>query len=119
METYYGGIEQAHSRLARDRVLADLKTLARDSEDLLKATLHDASDKTTEARSRVTLALERARATISELQEQAAIAARTVAKRSDAFICRHPLQLVGVAFGLGLLIGVLAVRGGRQQAELD
>ena len=71
METYFGEIEQVNSRLARERALADLKELTRDTEALLKATAHDASDKAKEVRSRVTIALERAKSTIVELQGQA------------------------------------------------
>ena len=53
METYFGSIEHAHSNLARERVLTDLKVLARDTEALLKVTAGDLSDKTSQARSRV------------------------------------------------------------------
>ena len=53
METYFGNIEHAHSNLARERVLTDLKVLARDTEALLKATAGDLSDKASQARFRV------------------------------------------------------------------
>jgi ElaB/YqjD/DUF883 family membrane-anchored ribosome-binding protein len=113
METYFGEIEQAHGRLARERALEDLKTLARDAEDLLKATAHDASDKTKEARSRVAAALNKAKATIVDVQGQALATAKAAAKGADSVIREHTYKSVGVAFGVGLLIGVLAIRVGR------
>lgn len=117
METYFGEIEQTHSRIARERALADLKTLARDAEDLLKATAHDASEKAREARSRVTTALVRAKATIIEMQEQAFVTAKAAARKTDTVIREHPYESMGVAFALGLLVGGLATRSNRQERE--
>jgi ElaB/YqjD/DUF883 family membrane-anchored ribosome-binding protein len=110
METYFGNIEHAHSDLARERVLADLKVLARDTEALLKATAGDLSDKTSQARSRVTAALERAKSTCIELQTQAVSTAKAAAQKTNSVIRDHPYESIGVAFGLGLLFGLLVNR---------
>lgn len=110
METNYEAIEKAHSAIARERVMADLQTLTRDAEDLLKATAGDVSDKAKEARSRVAAALERAKVTCVHLQEQTVATAKAAAKKADTVIRDHPYESIGVAFGVGLLIGVLVTR---------
>lgn len=110
METHFDNMEHVHSTLARERVMADLRSLIRDSEDLLKATAGDVTEKAKEARSRVTAALERARNTCQHLQEQAAASARAAARKADSTIREHPYQSLGVAFGVGLLVGVLVSR---------
>lgn len=110
METNYEEIEKAHSAMARERVLADLQDLSRDAEELLKATAGDASDKAKEARTRLTAALERAKVTYSHLQDQTIAAAKVAAKKADTVIREHPYESIGVAFGVGLLIGVLVTR---------
>lgn len=110
METHFTEIEHAHSTLARERVLADLRTLARDSEDLLKATAGDVSDKAKEARQRVLAAVEKARATCDDLQEETLARARAAAKKADTVIRDHPYESIGISFGVGLLIGVLVGR---------
>ena len=110
METHFNEIEQAHSTLARERVLADLRTLARDSEDLLKATAGDVSDKAKEARQRVLLTLDKARATCDTMQEETMARARAAAKKADTVIRDHPYESIGISFGVGLLIGVLVGR---------
>jgi len=110
METHFENMEQAQSSLARERVMADLKSLVRDSEDLLKATAGDVSEKAKEVRARVTAALERARETCGSLQEQTAATARAAARKADTVIRTHPYESIGVAFGVGLLIGVLVTR---------
>lgn len=110
METHFENLVQAHSVMARERVLRDLKTLAHDAEDLLKATAGDLSEKTKAARTRLAGALERAKATGAELQELTITSAKAAAKRADTVIRDHPYESIGVAFGIGLLVGVLVTR---------
>lgn len=110
METHFANMEHAHSTLARERVVADLKSLVRDSEDLLKATAGDLSEKAKETRSRVTAALERAKETCGNLQDETAATARAAAIKADTLVREHPYESIGVAFGVGLLIGVLVMR---------
>ncbi len=110
METNYETIEKAHSTLARERVMADLHALTRDAESLLKATAGDVSDKAKEARTRVTEALERAKSTYANLQQQTFASAKAAAKRADTVIRDHPYETIGVAFGIGLLLGVVITR---------
>ena len=110
METNYETIEKAHSALARERVKADLETLTRDAEDLLKATAGDVSDKAKEARTRVAAALERAKNTCVHLQEQTVATARAAAKKADVVIRDHPYESIGVALGVGVLLGIVIAR---------
>jgi ElaB/YqjD/DUF883 family membrane-anchored ribosome-binding protein len=103
-------MENSQSRLARERVMADLKTLASDADDLLRATASDVSEKAKDARSRVMAALERAKANYSELQEQGLESARAAAMKADDAIRTHPYESIGIAFGLGILVGVVLRR---------
>ncbi len=115
METHFANLEQAHSMIARQRVLADLKTLARDAEGLLKATAGDLGDKGRELRARLADALQRAKATCGELQKQTVASAKAAAIKTDAAIRDHPYEAVGIAFCVGLVIGVLATRKPRNE----
>ena len=98
------------SAAARQRMMADLKTLAHDAENLLKATASDVSEKTKEARERLGAALHRAKSTVQDVQDQTIDAAKAAAKKADTVIRAHPYESIGLAFGLGLLIGVLVTR---------
>jgi ElaB/YqjD/DUF883 family membrane-anchored ribosome-binding protein len=102
--------EKSASALARERVLADLQTLTHDAEDLLKATVGDVSEKAKEARARVVAALERAKTTCSHLQEQTGATAKAAAQKADSMIRSHPYESIGIAFGIGLLLGVVLTR---------
>jgi len=78
----------------------------RDAEDLLRATAGQAGEKLSEVRSRLASALETAKVTCDVLQEKTVAAA----KATDRCIRDHPYESVGVAFGVGLLVGVLVSR---------
>jgi ElaB/YqjD/DUF883 family membrane-anchored ribosome-binding protein len=110
METHFENLLQAQSLMARERVLQDLQTLARDSEALLRATAGDLSEKAKGARARLAGALERAKATCAVIQEETIACAKAAAERTDAVIRNHPYQSIGVAFGIGVLVGVLVAR---------
>ena len=110
METNFENLERAHSLIARERVLRDLKTLARSAEGLMKATAGDLGENARQARERLGGALESAKATCNELQQQAVASAKAAAQRADTLVRENPYACVGVAFGLGLLIGVLVAR---------
>ncbi len=96
--------------MTADKLVHDLKAIGRDAEDMLQATAGDLNDKARDARARLTSALNSAKATCSRLQDQAVAGA----KATDKVIREHPYQTVGVAFGVGLLVGVLALRRGRE-----
>jgi ElaB/YqjD/DUF883 family membrane-anchored ribosome-binding protein len=96
-------------RVESERLVTDLKTVARDAEDLVKATAGDVGEKAREARSRLMTALESAKHSAQVVQEKAIAGA----KATDQAIRNHPYPALGIAFGVGVLIGVLAARSRR------
>ena len=93
--------QEANQRLAKD-----LKLVMRDAEDLLKATAGQAGEKISEIRSRLAAALESAKASFGQIQDKTVLAA----KATDRVIRDHPYESLGIALGIGLLIGVLVAR---------
>lgn len=90
-----------------DKLMRDLKVVAQDAEALIKATGGDLSEKAKEARARLSQAVASAKETVLELQTKAA----EKAKVADQVVREHPYETLGVAFGVGLLLGVLFGRG--------
>ena len=88
------------------KLLRDLKTVVRDGEELLKAGARDLTERGVAARERLAAALEVARDTQRHLQESAF----TQARQTDRLIRQHPYEAVGIAFGVGLLIGAISSR---------
>src|ERR1051325_3121600 len=91
---------------ANKRRGGDPKTVAQDAEALMKATASQAGEKVVELRERLSSALESAKVTAQRLEEKTIEAA----KATDRTIREHPYQSIGIAFGVGLLIGVLVAR---------
>lgn len=110
MESNFSSTEGNGSHAARERVMADLRTLAADAEALLRATAHDATDAAKEARVRLTAGLEKAKATYDDLQAQGFESAKAAARKADQTVRAHPYESIGVAFGVGVLLGALLRR---------
>jgi len=110
MENYFPNMNASDSQAARDRVLQDLHILVADSELLLSATMQDLGEKAVEARARLKAGLIRAKATLSEIQEKGMNSAKAAADKVDTTIRDHPYESIGVAVGVGVLVGLLLGR---------
>ena len=62
-----------------------------------------------EVRERLSAAIQKAKDTCERLQDQTAAAA----KATDRAVREHPYQALGIAFGVGLLAGILIARSRR------
>jgi len=91
---------------ANHKLIIDLKAVVADAEELIKATAGQAGERLTQVRARLATAIEAAKETCQELEEKTVAAA----KATDKTIREHPYESVGVAFGVGLLLGVLVAR---------
>jgi ElaB/YqjD/DUF883 family membrane-anchored ribosome-binding protein len=94
------------AELNTNKLVTDLKRVVRDSEEFLNATKDSVGAKAQEVRERLTDALDTAKDTCLRLEEKALESA----KAADRTIRDHPYQSIGVALGVGLLIGALVAR---------
>jgi ElaB/YqjD/DUF883 family membrane-anchored ribosome-binding protein len=86
------------------KLVDDLRLLISDGEGLLKSLAGDMSEQAKSARAALTRQIETARVTCLQLQNKALEQAR----KADRTIREHPYHSVGVAFGLGVAVGVIA-----------
>jgi len=94
------------SDINTDRLVSDLRTVTRDAEELLKTVSGERGNGSNEMRARLSSAIESAKATYHRLEDKAVAGA----KATDKAIRAHPYESLGVAFGMGLLVGVLVGR---------
>ena len=92
------------------KLMDDLRTVVRDTEELLKATAAQTGEKAEEARRKVTAALESARGRLQEAQASALEMGDEALKSTEKYVRENPWQAVGIAAGVGLVIGVLLSR---------
>lgn len=84
----------------------DLNAITKDAKDLIDATAEVAGDKVASARKRLAAALENSKVVYGRVREKAIEGA----KATDRAVHEHPYQAVGVAFGIGILVGLLIGR---------
>ena len=80
--------------------------LMEDAQALLAATAHVAEEKVIEARKRLTAAIDKGREAWNTVQEKAIAGA----KATDQVIRDNPYKSLGVALGVGVIIGYLLRR---------
>ncbi|MFC4310451.1 YqjD family protein [Steroidobacter flavus] len=93
-----------------DQLVADLKTVMEDAEALLKATSTLTGEKIQEVRARAEESLRQAKVRLSEVEEEAMRRAREIADAADEYVHENPWQSVGIAAGIGLVVGLLLAR---------
>jgi ElaB/YqjD/DUF883 family membrane-anchored ribosome-binding protein len=96
--------------MTREKLIADFKVVLADAEELLKATAAQTGDKATEMREKVTEHLKRAKFRLQEEQEKMLTRTKEVAGATDDYVHEHPWEAVGVAAGVGILLGLLIGR---------
>jgi ElaB/YqjD/DUF883 family membrane-anchored ribosome-binding protein len=96
--------------VTREKLIADFKVVLADAEELLKATATQTGDKATELREKVAEHLKRAKYRIQEEQEKVVTRTKEVANATDDYVHENPWQAVGVAAGVGFLLGLLLGR---------
>lgn len=95
---------------SKDKLVADLKVLMADSEELLRASAGQAGEKISAARERVQASLASAKVKLSDAERAAVEQARKAAKVTDEYVHENPWRAVGIAACAGLVLGVLISR---------
>ncbi len=90
-----------------EKAMRDLGEAVHEAESTLKSTAGESAEKVHELRARLIASIEKAKAVCAQLQEKTVKAA----KATDKVVHEHPYQAIGIAFAVGLLVGVLATRG--------
>jgi ElaB/YqjD/DUF883 family membrane-anchored ribosome-binding protein len=96
--------------VTRDKLVADLKLVVADAEELLKLTAGQAGEKVAAVRDRVQRGLELSKAKLVELEGKAVEQTKAAARATDTYVQENPWRAVGIAAGAGLLVGLLLAR---------
>ena len=98
---------EATKRGDSEKALSDLGAAVREGEELLETAASEPGEKGRALRAKLEAAVDKAKAMYARLEDQTVAAA----KAADKTVREHPYEAIGIAFGIGLLIGVLAARG--------
>ncbi|WP_018412472.1 DUF883 family protein [Methyloversatilis thermotolerans] len=98
------------SNVTKEKLVADLKVVIADAEELLRATANQAGEKVVELRARMQENLTSARHKLADAEAALKEKSREVARATDDYVHEHPWKSMGVAAGVGLLVGLLIGR---------
>jgi len=96
--------------VSKDKLVADLKIVVADAEELLRATAAQAGEKVSVARERIQASLANARVKLVDAERALLERTRQAAKVADEYVHENPWQAVGIAAAVGLVLGVLISR---------
>jgi len=99
-------LQHMNTEVRTEQIVKDLKTVARDAEELAAATAGEVSEKVRDARARLAQAITSAKHTCQRWEEKAVVGA----KAANKVVHEHPYRVAGVALGLGVLVGVIIAR---------
>jgi len=91
-------------------VQTDVKTLVRDAQTLLTAAAALTGEKAEEMRGRGMALLDTALGKASQVQGQAIVKGKELARNADVYVKDNPWRTIAAAAGVGLLLGVILGR---------
>lgn len=94
----------------KDQLIADMKVVVSDAEELLRATASQAGEKVTALRGKIEDNLVKARASLADAQAAVIEKAKEAGHATDEYVHDNPWKSVGIAAGIGLVIGLLIGR---------
>lgn len=103
-------MENLSNGVGKEKLITDFKVVVADAEALLKATANQGGEKLAEVRAKAEESLRVVKASMAEAQAELLLKTKAAAKATDVYVHENPWNAIGVAAGLGLLIGWLAGR---------
>jgi len=98
------------TELAKQRLTADFKAIIADSEELLHATAGQVGEKAGAVRERIQQKLRIAKDKLDSVETSVVRRARAAATATDDYVHVNPWTTVGIAAGVGFLLGMLISR---------
>lgn len=94
----------------KDKLMGDLRVVIADAEELLRMTADQAGESAADIRSRVQTKMNQAKIDLIQLQDAAVARAKAAGHATDEFVHENPWRSIGIAAGVGLVVGLLIGR---------
>ncbi len=95
---------------SQEKLVSDMKAVIADAEDMLKATADQTGEKIASLRARIQERLHAARVRLADAEAVLREKTRAMAKATDAYVHENPWKSIGVAAGVGFLVGFILGR---------
>ncbi|HET9915926.1 MAG TPA: DUF883 family protein [Candidatus Binatia bacterium] len=95
---------------SKEKLVGDLRNLVADAEELLKATASQAGEKIGVARQKIEQSLIEGKKALADAEKTLVKKSKEAADVADDYVRENPWSAVGIAAGVGLILGLL-IRG--------
>lgn len=96
--------------VSNSQLIADFKVVIADAEALIKATANQSDEKLADIRAQAEESLNVAKARMADIQKTVVVKTQEAAKATDVYVRANPWQSIGIAAGIGLVVGILSSR---------
>lgn len=103
-------MESLANQFNKSQLINEFKAVITDAEGLLKATANTSGEKIAEVRSKAEKSLSIAKAKLADAQDEMLARTKAAAKVTDVYVHENPWRSIGVAAGVGVVIGLLIGR---------
>ena len=110
MGTNKSGTVSDFSNVSKQQLIRDFKVVIDDAEALIKATANQGGEAIAAVRAKAEESLANAKVKMTEAQDALMEKARAAARTTDDYVRKNPWRAVGVAAGVGLVVGLLIGR---------
>lgn len=94
----------------QEQLVSDIKSVISEAEEMLGVTADQAGEKIANLRERIKTRLADAKVRLADAEELLRDKTRAAAQATDEFVHESPWTAVGIAAGLGLVLGMLITR---------
>jgi ElaB/YqjD/DUF883 family membrane-anchored ribosome-binding protein len=98
------------SNNSKEKLVSDMKVVVSDAEEILRATAGVAGEKMADLRERIGERLRDAKLRIADAEEALVDRTKAAARATDDYVNDNPWQAVGIAAGVGFLLGLIIGR---------
>lgn len=103
-------METLSEEVSKEQLMADFKEVVADAEALLQATANQGGEKVAQVRAKAEESLKVVKARIEDAQAVLVARTKEAAKATDVYVHENPWKAIGIAAGVGLVVGLLIAR---------
>lgn len=103
-------METLSDEVSKEQLMTDFKEVVADAEALLQATANQGGEKVAQVRAKAEESLKVVKARIEDAQAALLARSREAAKATDVYVHENPWKAIGIAAGVGLVVGLLIGR---------
>lgn len=102
--------ENPSNPVNREKFVQDMKLVISDAEELLRATANQAGEKIGVARERIQDSIHQAKVKLADAEVVLRERAQQAARDTEEYVRDNPWRAIGVAAGIGLVLGIILSR---------